>query len=151
VEKKKRIAILEKVLASESVGDQETLRKHLAKAGWKVSQASLSRDLKALGAQRVRTPAGGYAYVLPASPPAAATAEAFRRRFRTSVKGVRRSSVLVLLFTPPGEAQIIGRLLDESPPPGLLGTVAGDDTILAVAANEKAARSLERKFKEMIR
>jgi transcriptional regulator of arginine metabolism len=150
VEKKKRIALLEKVLASESVGDQETLRKRLARAGWKVSQASLSRDLKALGAQRVRTPGGDYAYVLPAAPPAAATAEAFRRRFATSVKGVRRSSVLVLLFTPPGEAQIIGRLLDESPPPSLLGTIAGDDTILAVAASETAAKKLEKKFKEML-
>jgi transcriptional regulator of arginine metabolism len=150
VEKQKRLAVIGKLIAEKAMKDQETLRKRLAAAGLSVSQASLSRDLKALGAQRVRQPGGGWAYALPSAPPAAATAEAFKRRFGLSVKGVRRSSVLVLLFTPPGEAQFIGRLLDESPPPGLLGTVAGDDTILAVAASEKAARTLEKKFKEMI-
>ncbi|MHC4777845.1 MAG: arginine repressor [Planctomycetota bacterium] len=151
MEKKKRLAVLEKIIAKSAAGDQETLKELLGKAGVRVSQAGLSRDLKALGAVRIRRPGGGYAYQLPAAPPAASTAEAFRRRFVASVKGVARSSVMVLLFTPPGEAQLIGRLLDESPPDGLLGTVAGDDTILAVARSDKAARTLEKKFKEIIR
>jgi transcriptional regulator of arginine metabolism len=146
----KRLTALAQILAAESIGDQETLRRRLGRGGARVSQASLSRDLQTLGAQRLRRVDGTFAYALPRARPSATSAEAFRSRFATSVTGVRRASFLLLLFTPPGEAQLAARLLDEARLPGLLGTVAGDDTILAVAESEKTAKELERKWKEMI-
>lgn len=149
MDKAKRLAIVAALLETDAVGDQETLRRALARKGVKASQASVSRDLKALGALRVRS-AKGWAYALPKAPPAAADAEDFRRRFAASVREVRRAAFLLLLFTPPGEAHLVGRLLDEAGPEGLLGDVAGDDTILAVARDEKTAKKLERSFKEWI-
>jgi transcriptional regulator of arginine metabolism len=150
MDRAKRLSTLAGLLAAEAVGDQETLRKRLGRRGARVSQASLSRDLQALGAQRLRRVDGTFAYALPRTRPSATSAEAFRSRFATSVTGVRRAAFVLLLFTPPGEAQLAARLLDEALLPGLLGTVAGDDTILAVAESEKAAKDLERKLLEMI-
>ncbi len=151
MDRKKRIAAIQNALEREAISDQTALRAALRKAGVRVSQSTLSRDLQALGAQRVRKPSGAFAYAVPPAPPAAPSEEVFRRRFLSSVKGVRRTNFVVLLFTPPGEAQLIGRLLDEADRPGIAGTVAGDDTILVVADSEKAAKRLERDFKEMIR
>ncbi|MHC5037855.1 MAG: arginine repressor [Planctomycetota bacterium] len=148
---RERRARIAELIAGRTIPDQETLRKRLAHSRLRISQATLSRDLKILGAQRQRQPGGGWVYTLPESRPAAATEESFRRRFRTSVTGVRRSQVLVLLFTPPGEAQLIGRLLDQTSLPSVLGTLAGDDTILVVAKNQNAARALEKNFKEILK
>lgn len=148
--KKQRLALIAGILESKKVSGQENLRDHLERKGLSISQSSLSRDLKALGVHKVRLADGAVAYALPDAPPSASSKEIFRRRFATSVTGVRRSNVIVLLLTPPGEAQLVGRLLDQAPPTGLLGTVAGDDTVLCVASNPKSAIALEKKFKEQI-
>lgn len=150
MEKKRRLQLIAKILQERTVSNQSALKAALKKGGVKVSQASLSRDLRELGVHRVRTADGRFCYSLPAEKPSATTEEVFQRRFATSAIGVRRSQVIVLVFTPPGEAQLVGRLLDQSPPPELLGTVAGDDTILCVAKNEASAKKLEKKFKEIL-
>ena len=149
VDKTKRLRLIAKMLAQEAVTDQETLKVRLKRAGLSVSQSSLSRDLRSLGAQRLRRHDGSYYYTLPPDPPASATAEQFGQRFATSVTGVRRTGFLLVLFTPPGEAQLVGRLLDEADIPGLVGTVAGDDTIFVASDSERSAKKLETKFKEL--
>ncbi|MCU0722405.1 MAG: hypothetical protein MUC63_02105, partial [Planctomycetes bacterium] len=111
MERGQRLSAIAGILATESVGDQEALRRRLKGAGVRVSQASLSRDLQALGAQRMRRVDGTFAYALPRPRPSATSAEAFRQRFATSVTGVRRAAFVLLLFTPPGEAQLAGRLV----------------------------------------
>ena len=72
------------------------------------------------------------------------------KRFKSSVRGVRRSSFIVLLTTPPGEASLVGRLVDEARGQGIIGSIAGDDTVLCVAADEKAAKAVEKKWKEIV-
>jgi transcriptional regulator of arginine metabolism len=151
VKKKERQGAIAKLLAREAFPDQAALGRNLHKLGHRVSQASLSRDLREMGVQRLRQADGTYAYAMPLAPPAAGTPNAFAKRFATSAIGVRRSGPLVLVFTPPGEAGLVGRLLDEAHLPGVVGTLAGDDTILCVAASPKAARTMENKLKEMIR
>lgn len=138
------------ILSRQPVDGQEKLRTLLADRGFPVSQSSLSRDLKELGVQRQRTAEGLFAYVVPAEKPPATSKEAFRLRFSTSVTGVRRVEFLVLVYTPPGEAQLIGRLLDSAAPPGLAGTLAGDDTVICVAESTAKARSLETRLARMI-
>ncbi len=150
MEKKKRLQLITKILQRRTVTDQNALMAELKKAGVMTSQASLSRDLKVLGVHRVRAGDGRFCYSLPEDKPSASSLEVFRRRFATSVIGVRRSNFIVLLFTPPGEAQLVGRLLDQITPSGLLGTVAGDDTIICVTKNEANARKLEKEFKEIL-
>jgi transcriptional regulator of arginine metabolism len=150
VDKSSRLKVVARVLEDQLVGDQQTLREVLARRGIVVSQSSLSRDLRELGVQRVRTADGVFAYTLPAERPAATSMEVFRRRFSTSVTGVRRTSFVLLVFTPPGEAQLVGRLLDTTTLPGLLGTVAGDDTVICITDTDSSARALENRLSDMI-
>jgi len=150
VDRKKRLDAVRAAISTGAVAGQEELRALLAKSGVETSQASLSRDLKAIGATRARHPKLGWVYELPVSPPALADEADFRRRFKSSVRGVRRSSFVVLLSTPPGEASLVGRLVDEARGQGIVGSIAGDDTVLCVAANEKAARAAEKRWKEIL-
>lgn len=150
MEKKKRLSILRKILTKETVSDQQVLIQRLAQAGIHVSQSSLSRDLRELGVHRFRRDGGTFAYVLPETRPAAHSWNVFTKRFTDSVTGVKRSSFIVMVFTPPGEASLVGRLLDSSDLTGLLGTVAGDDSIICIADNEKNAKKLEKKFIELV-
>jgi transcriptional regulator of arginine metabolism len=145
-----RLAAIIDILGRRPVGGQQQLRVLLAERGFSVSQSSLSRDLKELGVQRQRTAEGLFAYVVPADRPPATSEETFRLRFRTSVTGIRRVEFIVLVFTPPGEAQLIGRLLDSASLPGLAGTLAGDDTVICIAAGKKGARDLESRFTDLL-
>lgn len=151
MEKKKRLQRIERILNQRTVSDQSELLAALAKSGIKASQASLSRDLKELGVNRVRSADGRFTYCLPDAMPAAATEEAFRRKFSNSATGIRRTQFIVMVLTPPGEAQLIGRLLDEHKPAGLSGTLAGDDTVICIARDDKSAARLEKKFKDIIK
>ena len=148
--KPSRLRLVSSILEEKTVGDQPTLRELLHRRGIEVSQSSLSRDLKELGVRRERTAEGIFAYVLPDERPAATSEEVFRRRFNTSVIGVRRAAFVLLVFSPPGEAQLVGRLLDSTSLPGLAGTVAGDDTVICIAEDETAAAALEKRFRGMI-
>lgn len=145
-----RLARIAKMIASRRIPSQQDLRNLLKRAGIALSQASLSRDLKHLGARRVRDPDGEYHYALPDPAPVAVSSQSMRRRFAESVTEVRRCQFLVLVLTPPGEAPRAGEVLDHMGLPELSGTVAGDDTLLCVAADTARAKRLEKRLKEMI-
>ena len=149
--KQSRLDAVLDILGSQPVDGQRMLQALLADRGFAVSQSSLSRDLKEWGVQRQRTADGLFAYVVPAERPPATSEETFRLRFRTSVTGIRRVEFLVLVFTPPGEAQLVGRLLDSASLPGLAGTLAGDDTVICVAGSATEGRSLEPRLATMLR
>jgi transcriptional regulator of arginine metabolism len=150
MQRRSRLQLIAEILDEEVVNDQESLRLRLHRQGVEVSQSSLSRDLKILGVQRVRMADGAWAYWMPPDRPAATSEKAFRARFAASVTAVKRSGFVVLIMTPPGEAQLVGRLLDQTRNPGLLGTVAGDDTVILIAEDESAAEILERHFTELL-
>ena len=146
-----RLALISDLLGRHTVGRQSELQRLLAGSGVEVSRSTLSRDLGRLGAHRVRAADGSMAYVLPAAPPSATSERSFSARLASSVTAVRRSGFVLLVLTPPGEAQLVGRLLDQAALPGLLGTVAGDDTVIAIAADAKAAGRLQDRLQDMIR
>lgn len=151
MDRRKRLSMVAALISSARIAGQEELAAALLRKGLAVSQASLSRDLRDLGAVKVRAADGSLVYALPDERPAAPTAEHFERRFAASATGVRRSGFAVLVFTPPGEAQLAGRLLDQAGLPGLLGNVAGDDTIVCVCDGAGSARKLEKRLSEIIK
>ena len=146
-----RLELVAETLRAGSFGSQQNLWSALRRRGLPISTSTLSRDLKQLGVRRIRTADGVFAYRMPEARPVATSAASYRRRFNTSVTGIRRSGFVVLVFTPPGEAQLVGRLLDAAALPGLLGTVAGDDTVIGIAEDVASARQLEAQFQEMLR
>ena len=150
MDKHSRLNLVSSLLEEKLVGDQQTLRELLLRRGIDVSQSSLSRDLRELGVRRERTSDGVFVYLLPPEKPLATSADVFRRRFRMSATGVRRTAFTLLVFTPPSEAQLVGRLLDTASLPGLVGTVAGDDTVICIAESEASASEIEETFLDIL-
>lgn len=95
----------------------------------------MSRDLEELGAVKVRIPGGAMAYAIPEhAKDSRAPDDHLRRVMGEFVVDVAWSGNLVLLRTPPGSAHVVASALDRAGLPEVLGTVAGDDTLLVVAA-----------------
>ena len=97
--------------------------------------ATVSRDLEELGALKVRIPGGSMAYAIPEhSKDRPAPDDHLRRLMGEFVVEVAHSANLVVLRTPPGSAHVIGSAIDRAGFPEVLGTVAGDDTLVVVCA-----------------
>lgn len=124
-----------RLLGEHQVVSQPQLVELLAQTGVAATQATVSRDLDDLGAVRIRLPGGELAYAIPAYEPARlAPHDHLRRVLGEWVAEVTNAGHLVVVRTPPGCAHVVASALDRSGLPGLLGTVAGDDTLLCVAS-----------------
>jgi transcriptional regulator of arginine metabolism len=138
-------AILE-LLKHGPVASQENLQRDLARQGLHVGQATLSRDIHDLGLAKTTH---GYALTQaesstePALPPISRLAREF-------ILQVRTAQNLLVIKTSVGSAQPVAAALDEKDWPEALGTIAGDDTILMVCRDKKAARKLADRFEGMI-
>jgi len=123
-----------RLIAKHPVGSQPQLVDLLAAEGIVATQATVSRDLEDVGAVKVRVPGGDTVYAIPEFEPARLAPEDHLRRVMGEwVAELRRSGDLVVLRTPPGCAHVVASALDRSTVAGLIGTVAGDDTLLCVA------------------
>ncbi len=153
--KKSRHEALRDILAGGAVGDQAELRTALRKRGFPATQATISRDVRELGV--VKTPAGPgrSVYRIPApGAPGRPSLDAARKRlallFRDFVVGVEGPSHLIVVTTPPGNASGVASLIDGFQHPGVLGTVAGDDTILIVADGEARRAEFQRELRALL-
>jgi transcriptional regulator of arginine metabolism len=138
------------VLDERTVRSQAELAAVLARSGFSVTQATLSRDLDELGAVKLRTPDGGLpVYVVPedGAPLTSRSADdappqRLARLIAELVTSVDASANLVVLRTPPGAAHYLASALDRAGLPGVLGTIAGDDTILVIARDATGGQQL---------
>lgn len=137
--RRQRLDLIVELLTEQETGSQLRLQEMLSQRGVSVSQSSLSRDLNALGAYRMPLHDGSFVYRLSGEEQRRETSLGIRRRFQVSVTGVASSGNIVLVYTNPAEAQAIARVLDCSDIEGLLGTVAGDNTVMCVAADPESA------------
>lgn len=131
------------ILAARAIHSQEQLRTALAEEGFTVTQATLSRDLLELGAVKVPDGdgRGAYAVVIEQSPDRPETAvEATRlsRALHELAVSVDHSLNIVVVRTPPGGAQYLASAFDGAHWGSILGTVAGDDTVLIVTRGADA-------------
>ncbi len=128
--------LVAKLLASHAVTSQEQLVGLLAGEHVAATQATVSRDLDDLGAIKVRGAGGDPIYAIPELPKdQRAPDDHLRRVFGDWVVEVAHSANIVVLRTPPGSAHVVGSALDRSGLPEVIGTVAGDDTLLVVVAD----------------
>ncbi|HEY0716799.1 MAG TPA: arginine repressor [Streptosporangiaceae bacterium] len=156
--KASRQAWVAATLAGRPVRSQEELARLLAERGMAVTQATLSRDLEEIGAVRVRGTDGSLVYALPTEPGgpgsrpggvgAAAGTEHDPVRSRLSrttselLISAEASANMVVLRTPAGAAQFLASVLDHAAWPAILGTVAGDDTVLVIARDPSGGDAL---------
>jgi transcriptional regulator of arginine metabolism len=139
-----------KLLESQPVTSQAQLVALLADEGVDATQTTVSRDLEDLGAVKVRLPGGETAYALPELPVhQIAPEDHLRRVLGEWVVEVGHSGNLVVLRTPPGSAHVVGSALDRSAVEGVVGTVAGDDTVLVVASEQVGGDAMAARLRDV--
>ncbi|ABK53030.1 transcriptional regulator, ArgR family [Acidothermus cellulolyticus 11B] len=145
-----RHARIRELLAARSIRSQHELAELLAAEGFLVTQATLSRDLEEIGAVRLRSVDGGFVYVVPSTePPAASAAGRLARLAAELLISAEPSGNLVVVRTPPGGAHLLASAMDQAGLPDLLGTVAGDDTVLCVVRRPDGGAALARRLLDL--
>ncbi len=131
------------ILEQSAVSSQQRLVELLSEAGVEATQATVSRDLEEIGAVKVRAAGGESVYAVPDLPKdRLAPEDHLRRVLGEWVVEVTWSANLVVVRTPPGCAHVVASALDRAGLPEILGTVAGDDTMIVVAVEEVGGAEL---------
>lgn len=139
-----------RLIGAQPVTSQPQLLELLASEGIDATQATVSRDLEELGAVKVRVGGGDTVYAIPEfEPDRKAPVDHLRRVLGEWVAEVRHSGNLVVVRTPPGCAHVVASALDRGTTPGLLGTVAGDDTLLCVAEERTGGARLAATLRDL--
>jgi transcriptional regulator of arginine metabolism len=150
-----RHALVTSLLTRGTVHSQQQLAELLAAEGVTVTQATLSRDLVELRAVKIRTPSGALAYAVPAEgglrAPAAGPddemlAARLARLCAELLVTAEASGNLVVLRTPPGAAQFLASAVDTAVLSAVIGTIAGDDTVLVVTRDPDGGRAVAHQF-----
>ena len=142
-----RQARVAELLEAGPVASQTELGRLLAESGVLVTQATVSRDLEELGAVKVRVAGGETVYAIPElAHERVAPEDALRRVLGDWLADVSSSANLVVVRTPPGSAHVVGSALDRAGLPGVLGTVAGDDTILVITSSPTGGAAVAKRL-----
>lgn len=142
-----RQRFLRKLLEEDEPRTQRELMSVLASEGFKVTQATVSRDLADLGAIKTRHRSGGSAYSLNADiQKGGRSIDALKKGLLGSLQDVEVSGDLVVVKTLPGHAQFVASAIDSIGVREVVGTVGGDDTILVVSRPGKG-----RKVRDVLR
>ncbi|WP_370591380.1 arginine repressor [Saccharopolyspora montiporae] len=149
-----RQARITELVSAEEIRSQTELAKLLADDGIEVTQATLSRDLDELGAVKLRAADGGAAvYVIPedGSPVRGVQGGTSRlsRLLGELLAGTDGAGNLTVLRTPPGAAQFLASAIDRAVLPEVVGSIAGDDTVMVVAREPLTGHELADRFAEM--
>ena len=138
-----RHSVIRDLVSSQDVASQEQLRRRLYRRGHRVTQATLSRDIHEL--RLVKTPDG---YKFPQGEVPDAFLPSIERLIQEFVYEVRGAQNLVVVKTSAGSAQPVSAAIDAEEWDEVVGTIGGDDTILAIAPNAKAAAQLTQRLRK---
>ena len=146
--KAQRLTAILDVVEHEAVRSQEQLRQRLATRGFVVTQATLSRDIKELGLLK-RSADGAYQPSSIEDAPQTTALGTLGKALSEYLVNLEPVQQLVVLRTGAGQAQLLGLAIDRSRLPEVVGTLAGDDTILIIARDAKDALAVVKKLKEL--
>ena len=149
VASERRRAIRE-LIAGGTIGSQEELLQRLAAGGLSTTQATLSRDLKVLKVGKLPDGHGGYTYAFRDQLDQSGSDVSLQSVFMHGFRSLAFSGNLAVIHTLPGHAASVAFALDKLQVAGIVGTVAGDDTILAVLAEGVGAAAARRALQHRI-
>ena len=148
--KARRQQAVTRLIEASEIASQSQLVELLSAEGISATQATVSRDLDDIGAIKIRSSAGQSVYALPVfAPDRIAPLDQLRRVMGEWVAEVTHSGSIVVVRTPPGCAHVVASALDRSGVEGLIGTVAGDDTMLCVASEDVGGQRLAESLREL--
>jgi transcriptional regulator of arginine metabolism len=145
--KARRQAVIVEIVQREPIRNQEQLRRRVKSEGFDVTQATLSRDIRELGLVKGGAD-GAYQPPFQPAPSAATAASLLQRAVGEYLARVDQVQQLVVLRTGPGQAQLLGVALDRARLPEIVGTIAGDDTILVIAPDARRAKGLVKRLED---
>ena len=145
-----RLAAIREIVARTPVDSQERLTELLRRRGFPVTQATLSRDLKRLGIGKSPTPDGGYTYLLSEGEVKPGSNATWVQDFVRGFLSIEFSGSLGVMRTLPGHASSVASALDNLRIREVLGTIAGDDTILVIPKSGVAPARLTRALRARI-
>lgn len=144
--KAQRHAAILALVRSHRIASQEQLRELLLAEGVDVTQATLSRDVRELGLAKLADPEGGAHY---AAAPAAAETPPLGALVASLFLSAEGIGALLVIRTPPGSANALGSALDRAGWPDVVGTIAGDDTILLIARSPAARKRVAARLTDL--
>ena len=148
--KAERQRAIQEIVSKEEISTQRELVEKLRARGFNVTQATVSRDIAELRLARVSLGKGRHKYALPSMELPEDVYEELKRQFGLFVKDVDRGGNILVVKTAEGHASGIALLMDRLKRDEIVGTLAGEDTILVVARTEEGARALEEEFGELL-
>jgi len=139
-----------RLLEEQVISSQVQLVELLATEGLNLTQATVSRDLEELGAVKVRIPGGQMAYAIPELvKDRVAPEEVLKKVLGEFLVEATHSANLAVLRTPPGSAHVVASALDRAGLPDVLGTVAGDDTVLVVSPAPEGGQKISARLAKL--
>jgi transcriptional regulator of arginine metabolism len=133
-ERFERLKVVKKIIKNNRIDSQETLLGFLEKEGYSVTQATLSRDLKLLRVGKIADGHSGYYYTLPGDEERRESEKTYLQDFLRGYVSIDFSGNIAVIRTLTGHADSVAIALDNLMFEGVIGTVAGDDTVIAVLA-----------------
>ncbi|HOV78791.1 MAG TPA: arginine repressor [Bacillota bacterium] len=138
------------IIRQGKIETQEDIAAALKEAGFRATQATISRDLKELGLVKMPCENNSLRYAIPGERAVARAEKHLKRVFRDSVVGLDSCENLIVVKTNPGEAQGVASAVDHAGWAEIIGTVAGDDTILVVVKPREAAADVMKRFGNLL-
>lgn len=148
--KKKRLDKIIEIITTREVETQDELISHLRNEGFEVTQATVSRDIRELKLTKVMTGQGSYRYIQ-SNRDSQMKGLHISHALSDAILRAASAENLVVVHTYPGMAQAVALEVDQLKHQNILGSVAGDDTILIVVSDKHNATMLSEQIKEMIR
>ncbi len=138
-----RQELIKKIVREKPIRTQSELVKELSRKGYRVTQATVSRDVNQLGLEKVTSESGKNVYILPED-------KRLRKLCEELVKNIEASGNLIVVKTLPGGASSVGAAVDAANWDEIIGSVSGDDTLLVVARSEKEGQAVVERLSKMV-
>lgn len=148
--KNSRQKMIQKIIEKEEISTQFELAERLKKQGFNVTQATVSRDIKEIGLIKIPIEGNLSKYSMPVNISVGNIAERMRRMFMDNAVSVNSAENIIIIKTLPGTAQGLAACLDQSSWPEIIGTIAGDDTILLIIKEKNLVEGLMQKFDSLL-
>ena len=145
-----RQALLKELLGRMSPADQGLFQREMRKRGVRTTQATISRDLQEMGYVKVRTGPGVYRYEAFDPAGRGSLLDRLKVLFRNFVVEVKGTGQLLLVKTSPGNANGVASVIDAIRKKEILGTVAGDDTILVITGGPADRKEIQHEFEALL-
>jgi transcriptional regulator of arginine metabolism len=150
VTKKSRQKTLRSIISQIGIRDQHHLLNEMKRKGIDTTQATVSRDLQDLGYIKIRTDPGVYKYDLIEKVSVGSLWKRLQVLFDNFVVGIRSTGNMILIKTSPGNANGVASLMDGLEMEEILGTIAGDDTVLVIIDKDENRTAVEKKFNDLL-